>query len=160
MVDIKDEALSLKIARYFCGDMNALDGHFDTIPARPAMEEREEIIFIQRALALSEKSRMEGLLALESELNEKAIAACDVFEYGLPFVIDGEEASFIDEILGNIIARENDPVKRNLSMAKKTALLSIQCGDSRRRTLLKILSFFGDDIRNFTKNTMRLDQEL
>jgi flagellar motor component MotA len=152
MVSIKDNFLSEKITEYLCGDIHALETCFDTvIPRRPAPEEREEIVFIKRALALSEKARREGLLALEPEIDKAGIASCDIFEYGLPFIIDGEDAAFIDRILGNLIAHENDPEKKNLGEAKKEALLSIQAGDNPRILLKKCISYFGEDIRQIAR---------
>jgi flagellar motor component MotA len=157
IVSIKDNFISEKITEYLCGDIHALDTCFDTIPLRPAPGEREEIVFIKRAFALSKKARREGILALEPEIDKVGITSGDIFEYGLPFIIDGEDAAVIDRILGNLIAHESDPVKKNLCEAKKDAVLAIQAGDSPRILLAKCLSYFGDDIRQVIKKSDGFD---
>jgi flagellar motor component MotA len=147
MVNIKDNKISARITEYLCGDINALSTCFDNIPCRPAPLEREEIVFIKRAVALSEKARLEGVLALESELDKAGIASCDIFEYGLVFVIDHEDGCTIAGILDNLIAQENDPVKKHLDEIKKEVILSLQAGESSRVLLERYISHFGDDIR-------------
>jgi flagellar motor component MotA len=154
MVSIKDNFISAKITEYLCGDIHALETCFDTIThCRPAPEEREEIVFIKRAFVLSEKARREGLLALDAELDKAGIAAGDIFEYGLPLVIDGEDLVAIERILANLVAREHDPVKKNLCEAKKEVVLAIQRGEPSRVLLARCLSYFDDDIRQIVKKS-------
>ncbi|GHU66165.1 hypothetical protein FACS189447_06450 [Spirochaetia bacterium] len=121
------------------------------IPKRPAPQNREEVQFILHAIEYSEKTWRKGLLIMEKLLDREMIAARDIFEYGMIFVIDGENASFIDKILTNLIERETDPVKRNLCQAKKEAVLSIHAGDSPRILAMKLLSFFEDDIAHIVE---------
>jgi flagellar motor component MotA len=151
MVDINGNIISEKITNYLWGEIHALDTCCDAVPDRPAPLEREEVVFIKRAYALSEKARREGPLSLEPELDKAGIAAGDIFEYGLPFVIDGVDADLIERILDNLITHENDPVKKNMCVAKKEALLSIQCGDNPRILRAKCISHFSDDIRQIIK---------
>jgi hypothetical protein len=60
------------------------------------------------ALKYAEKSRREGLLALEEELDQAKMDERDIFEYGLRFVVDGTDAEIIETILSNIIKQEKD----------------------------------------------------
>jgi flagellar motor component MotA len=115
------------------------------------------VVFIKRAYALSEKARQEGILSLESEIDKQGVASGDIFEYGLPHVVDGVDASLIERILDNLISHESNLVKKNLCEAKKEALLSIQCGDPPRILCEKYLAHFDDDIRQIIKNEIHDD---
>jgi flagellar motor component MotA len=157
MVNIKDNMISARITEYLCGDIHALDTCCDTIQCRPALSEREEVVFAKRARALSEKARREGILSLEPEIDKAGIASGDIFEYGLPHVVDGVDASVIEHILDNLIAHESNPVKKNLCVAKKEALLSIQAGEPPRYLIAKYVSHFDEDIRQTIKNEIRDD---
>ena len=89
---------------------------------------------VGKALENAKKARREGLLALEEELEKEKIEGRDIFQYGLRFVVDGTEKSYIDEILTNIINQEKDEQLRILMNIQKIAVLSIQAGDNPRIT--------------------------
>ncbi|AEF85913.1 leucine Rich Repeat domain protein [Treponema primitia ZAS-2] len=144
--------------KYLDGDIDA----FDHLPnmrfyKRPEPRDREEVRFICRAMEFSDKSRREGLLALEELLDRRAIADGDLFEYGIVFVIDGFRQTSITEIFDNMIEQETDPVKQNLSRAKKAAVLSIQQGDSPRFLFLTLFSFFDEEIRQIVEKEILPD---
>jgi flagellar motor component MotA len=83
-----------------------------------------------RALRYCEKSRRQGLLALEEETDQEKIDERDIFEYGLRFVIDGTDAKIVEKILSNIIKQEKDEDMAVLKNIQKEAVLGIQAGDS------------------------------
>jgi len=96
---------------------------------------------LNRAIAFSEKARREGLLALEDECHSDKINKRDIFEYGMQFVIDGTDDSFIDKILSNIINHEKDELTRLLKTIQKEAVLSIQSGCNSRILILMMNSY-------------------
>jgi flagellar motor component MotA len=150
MVDIPDNKVSALCAGYFSG------GSFDIKEALAEIShelppEREEIRFMRRALAFAEKARREGLLALEGEVDSALFAARDVFEYGISFVIDGEEPSFIRTILDALISHEHDPWKRKLMTVKRDAVLATQAGDNTRVLAMRMLAFFDKSIEDMVK---------
>jgi flagellar motor component MotA len=151
LVAIKDNPIDLACAKYFAsGDLDILT-KIDLDLALHEEDEREEIRFIKRVIELSEKCRREGILALEGDLDHEGIADRDVFEYGLPMAIDAYEPELIEKILSNLIAHETDPVRRNVALAKKEALLSICAGDNPRLLLMKLLAYFDESITKGVK---------
>jgi len=145
LVNMENNPLDAALVKYLDGDFDALTD-IDFSAAIQDEEEREEIGFLKRALKLSGMARREGLLALEEYLDREGIAARDVFEYGLVLVIDGWDPVDIGEILDNLITHETDPVRKNISQAKKKAVLSIMDGDNPRIFVLKICAFFDESI--------------
>jgi flagellar motor component MotA len=98
---------------------------------------------VKRALALSEKARREGLLALEDESDQEKINNRDIFEYGLHFVIDGTDAKILEKILSNIIKHEKDENMYILKSIQKEAVLMIQEGTN-PRLLYALLNSYTD----------------
>jgi Leucine-rich repeat (LRR) protein/flagellar motor component MotA len=145
LVNIENNPLAAACTKYLSGDIDAIDS-VNLYAAIQSEEEREEIRFIKRAVELSEIARREGFLALEEHIDRKGIAARDVFEYGLLLVIDGWDAVNIAKILDNLIAHETDPVRKNISMAKKKAVLSINDGDNPRLLIGMLCAFFDEGI--------------
>jgi len=144
MVDIKNNLIDLAYAKYIGGDSEA----FDNIDFGAGIHfgEWEEKSFMERALEMSEISRREGLLGVESRLDNDRIMAKDVFEYGLSLAIDGLENEEIEKHLAMLIDRETDPVRKNLSLAKKHAVKMICEGNNPRDLLLMLSAYFDDDI--------------
>jgi len=93
-----------------------------------------------RAVFLSEKSRREGLLTLEDEIDTDKENRRDIFEYGLRFTVDGTDNGLIRDILECIIRQEEDKYTRLLMDIKKEAVLSIQAGYNTRITACKLNS--------------------
>jgi flagellar motor component MotA len=151
LVNIENNPLEAACAKYLSGDSNALIG-IDFFAAMQPEGEREEIGFIKHALEFSETARREGFLAMEEHLDHEKIAARDVFEYGIVFIIDGWDAVDIARILDNLIAHETDPVRKNISLAKKEAVLSINAGVNPRLLLAKLCAFFGESIETELMN--------
>ena len=85
---------------------------------------------VEKALASANKARSNGILALEDDLDHEKVDGRDIFEYGLRFVVDGTDRSYIEEILSNIINQEKDDQLRTLMNIQKKAVLSIQAGDN------------------------------
>jgi flagellar motor component MotA len=150
MVDIPDNKISAVCDGHYSSDSfdvsEALTKISHEIPS-----EREEIRFMRRALAMSAKSRREGLLVLEEELDPALLAARDVFEYGIAFAIDGTDRELIKSILDILITHEHDPWKRKLMSAKRDAALSIQAGDHPHMLALIMLSHFDKSIEDMVK---------
>ena len=84
---------------------------------------------LQRAIALASKSQQQGLLSLETEIED---IADEYFKQGLRFVVGGTAPRLIDEIMTNRIANEKDKYTRILKTVQKRAVLGIQAGESFR----------------------------
>jgi flagellar motor component MotA len=104
-----------------------------------------------RAHVLSEKSRREGLLALEEESDQEKIDSRDILEYGIRFVIDGSDKEYIEKILSNIINQEKDEDMRILKNIQKEAVLMILEGANPR--LLHAL------LNSYTDITIKEDED-
>jgi hypothetical protein len=145
LVDIKNNPLDAACAKYLSANWDA----FSNIDFKSAIlpeEEREEINFIKRAMSLSEIAREEGVLVIEKHLDHDGIAKRDIFEYGLPFVIDQLDIEVIDTILTRLIAHETNPVRKNFALAKKEAVLSLYNGDDARVMALRLCAYFDKSI--------------
>jgi len=145
MVTIKDNPLYAAYAKYIGGDCEAFD-NIDFIAAKQTEEEREEITFIKRAMEIGEIWRREGLLGVENRLDNGRVMAKDVFEYGLSLAIDGWENEEIEKHLAMLIDREIDPVRKNLSLAKKHAVKMLCDGYFSRVVFLILAAYFDDDV--------------
>jgi flagellar motor component MotA len=163
--------------------VKALAGHKDdadfdfvdflaTLDFPRAPKIRAELTFIKKAFAFSDKARREGLLALEDMCGKEIIEKFnnfqniellfltenpDVFEAGILLAVDRYKPEYIDEMLGRVIERENDPVKKNFLNAQKAAALSICAGDNSRITALKLLGHFEDDVQSLAKEVLLKD---
>jgi hypothetical protein len=145
MVHIKDNPIDTACSKYLSGDGDALC-NIDFKSAILPEEEREEVSFIKRAVALSEIMRREGPLALEDRLDHNDIAARDVFEYGIPMIIDGYDNDFIDTVLTRLTEHEINPVRKNLALAKKEAVLLINAGENTRIVAMTLFAYFDRDV--------------
>jgi flagellar motor component MotA len=156
MVDIKDNPVTIACAKFITGDSDAI-ANIDFDSAIQEEGEREEIRFIKRAVALSEKARREGLLAFEADLDQKGIAARDVFEYGLLLIIGGVEAEYVEKILTMLISHETDPVQRHFAKAKQDAVLSIYAGENTRILTMKLLAYLDKSIADVVTEELLRD---
>ncbi|GMO42483.1 MAG: hypothetical protein Pg6C_04070 [Treponemataceae bacterium] len=161
MADFPDNKVSAACAAYY-GDHSfdadkALEAAVANIDSPPPAE-REEIRFMRRAVAFSEKARREGLLALESEWDRALFAKRDIFEYGMALVIDDEEPEFIKSILDALIEHEHDPWKRKLMTVKRDAVLSIQNGDNPRFLAMRMLTHFDKTIGDMAEAEFLKDE--
>ena len=82
--------------------------------------------FIQRAIALADKSQQQGLLSLEDETED---IADEFFKQGLRFAVGEFEPRLIDEIMTNRIAHEKDKRARLYKTIQKRAVIGIQAGE-------------------------------
>jgi flagellar motor component MotA len=146
LVNIENNPLEAACEKYFAGDFEAFSSIDFKAAIQPEEEEREEVRFAKRAFSLIKIQRKEGLWALEKHLDQDGIAAKDVFEYGLQFVIDDWNFGIIGKILDGLIEREIDPVRKNFAMAKKEAVRSICNDDNPRILLVNLSAFFDEDI--------------
>ena len=145
MVDIKNNPLETACVNYLSGDSKAFEKiDFSTAIAKEG--EREEITFIKRAFQISEMARSEGWLEIEKHLDNEGIAAKDIFEYGLSIMIENWDFEDVDKDLTLLIAREPDPVRKNLAMAKKDALRMIHEGYNSRILKLMLAAYFNDEV--------------
>ncbi|MDR1072232.1 MAG: hypothetical protein LBL45_00955 [Treponema sp.] len=102
---------------------------------------KEYNALVERAFLLSEKSRREGLLALEEMIEENKYMQRDIFEYGIRLAIDGTDGQLINKILTNIVELETDKDKKLLKRIQKEAVLAIQEGLNPRLLLLLMNSY-------------------
>jgi len=145
MVDIKNNPLETACVKYLSGDSKAFENiDFSTAIAKEG--EREEITFIRRAFQISEMARSEGWLEIEKHLDNEGIRAMDIFEYGLSIMIENWDFEDVDKDLTLLIAREPDPVRKNLAMAKKDALRMIYEGYNSRILKLMLTAYFDDEV--------------
>jgi hypothetical protein len=102
-----------------------------------------------RAVQLSERSRREGLLAIEDAIDFDKLKQRDIFEYGLRFAVDGIDSAITKDILANIIMQEKDAYTRLIMQIKMAAILSIKEGEGTLIVACKMNSFtdiaFTDD---------------
>jgi len=85
----------------------------------------------EKAMAMSEKTRREGLLSLDDCIDEEKLYQRDIMELGLRLTYDGTDLTIIDNILTNIIDQETDNQKKLLKTVQKNAVLMIHQGYSR-----------------------------
>ena len=150
MVHIKDNPVEAAWKKRLSGDETAFD-NMDFKSAMLPEGEREEVLFIKRALFLGELARKEGILAIHEHLDKDAIAARDPLEYGLSVVMD---IWLMDldyrEVIGDIITKQidgaPDPVQRNIVTAKKDAVMWILDDLNVRLLKMKLLAYFDEDI--------------
>jgi len=153
MVDLKDNPIDAAHEKYLSGDYNAFL-NIDFAAAIKPEPEREEVTFIKRAYTMSKTARQEGILALESLLYADAVAARDVFEYGLSLLVDGSAVDvwmgcgkeYLDAALGKLASHESDPVQKNIALAKREAVLSLYAGENPRILVKKLLAYFDKSI--------------
>jgi len=163
MVDIKDNPINAAHEKYIRGDRNAFSNIDFASAIRPEVE-REEVSMLKRAVEMNELSRCGGLLALESRLDAEAIAAGDVFEYGLSLIAEshtgfwmGLESEYISATLDRLVERAIDPVQKNLALAKKEAVLSIFAGENSRILTAKMSAYVDKDIAKMMEGEMLMD---
>jgi len=165
MVDLKDNPVDAAWEKYRYGDEDAFAA-LDFSAMIQVEGEREEIRFFRRAMEMSETSRREGLLALENHLCEDA--EHDVFERGLFLIVDSDLDSGFSQypeyeicaVLDKMIARETDPVQKNISAAKKEAILSILAGDNPRIMIAKVLAYFHPSVADEAISDLEKAKEL
>jgi flagellar motor component MotA len=96
---------------------------------------------VKKVLHTAEKSRREGLLALEDELDYEMADNRGIFEYGIRFVVDGTDQVIVDKILSNIVKQEKDEDIFILKTIQKEAVLAIQEGMNPRLIYLLLNSY-------------------
>ena len=99
---------------------------------------------LQRAIALAGKSQQQGLLSLETEIED---IADEYFKQGLRFVVGGTAPRLIDEIMTNRIANEKDKYSSLLKTVQKRAVLGILAGEP-FRVFYHVLKSIPDLTRN------------
>ena len=99
------------------------------------------------AVNLSEKSRREGLLALEDEIDKLDENRFNFFKLGMKLALDSIESDIIYRILSNIIMREKDEKERRLKIIQRESVLSIQAGFNTRMLCLTLLSYLSKEER-------------
>jgi len=96
-------------------------------PIEPAPSFREAFYAIlKRALFFTEKVRYIEFDEIEKSLDREKIDNRDIFEYGMQFVVDGTDTSYIDKILSNIIKQEKGEQQIVLKTIQKEAVLAVQ----------------------------------
>ena len=147
MVDIKNNPLDAACAAYLTGD----DGAFYDIDFKALIQpekEREEILFIKRAIEIHKMDRDEGIVGIEKRLDRDGIAAKDVFEYGISLLVIGMDYKDIDKYMTILTDRETDPVRKNFSLAKKEAVRMLYEGCNPQQLKETLLASFDEDVRD------------
>ena len=106
---------------------------------------------VSRILLMSDKARREGLIAVDSMIDENKYNQRDILEFGLRLTMDGTDGGIIDQILTNIINLETDDNKKLLQTIKKEAVLKIQEGWNPRLLKLLLNSYVNIDVEETMK---------
>ncbi|MCL2704719.1 MAG: hypothetical protein FWE72_00730 [Spirochaetaceae bacterium] len=150
LVDIDGNKVTLLCKDYWQGKQNAFEDLEDIRHELP--KEREEVAFIKRATKIHKIAWDNGLLALEAEWNREGYDNNDIFEYGIPLVIDDYlGAHHIESQLNAMIEREHNPWKKKMGQVKKTAVMAILAGDIPRMVEEKLLCYFDDNVLRILK---------
>ena len=96
---------------------------------------------IIKAVKYSEKSRQEGLLSLEKDINEDKSNRFDIFKFGLKLAIDGANPEYINNVLTNMIELEQDKKNRLTKIIQRETVLCIQAGYNPKMLAFILLSF-------------------
>ena len=108
---------------------------------------------VLKAVYFSEKSRREGLLSIENDVDKMGSDSGGFFKLGMKLALDGIDSWLIENILNNIIGYEKDEKEKRLKLIQKEAVLCIQTGYNSRILCLKLFSFLN---RNESKILERL----
>jgi flagellar motor switch protein FliG/flagellar motor component MotA len=92
------------------------------------------------AVELSQKSRREGFLALNEEIEELDSESMGILKFGLRLVLDGAESGFIYYVLTNMIDLEKDSEAKRLGIIQREAVIYIQAGYNTRVFTLILFS--------------------
>ena len=113
--------------------------------------EKAYLAIAKEAIELSEISRREGLLSLEDRIDEEKYEQRDIFHYGMRFVVDGTDETFLEKILTNIINQEKDEDEKTLKIVQKEAVLLIQQGNNPRVVAAVIGSYVDNELAKATR---------
>jgi len=108
---------------------------------------------IKIAAAFSEKTRREGLLSIEEELNALDSKDFYILKHGLKLSLDGVDSRFIGVILTNLIEQEENKNILRIKIIQKEAALCIQSGFNTRMLVLKLISYLS---KNECKSLVKL----
>jgi flagellar motor component MotA len=106
--------------------------------------EKAYLAIVKLADEWSKHSRDKGILSLEEMIDYERANQRDIFHFGMRFVVDGTDTSFIDKLLSNIINQEKDVDIKLLKNIQKEAVLGIQEGIN-RRGIVQILNSYVDN---------------
>jgi len=96
--------------------------------------------FVLCAIRLNEKSRREGILSLEDEVED---LDDENFKMGLRLLIDGIAYEIVDEIYSNLISFEKDELTARLMTVQKRALFGFYRGEN-NYVLYKVLKSYAN----------------
>jgi len=94
--------------------------------------------FILCAKRLSEKSRREGILSLEDEIED---IDDENFKMGLRFLVDAIDYNIVDEIFTNLISFEKDEFAARLLTIQKRTIFGLYRGENTRILYLVLKSY-------------------
>jgi flagellar motor component MotA len=103
----------------------------------------------------AERSRREGLLAIEETIDKNLYRTRDPMMIGLQLVVDGTDSELIKEWYSNVIEADcsQDPLKRVLYRTIETGILGVQTGHHPRIISLLMDSICPSEYRpDFLKN--------
>ncbi len=120
-------------------------------------EKKECLQLLDLMISLSRKQHKQGLLSLESEVNEKSPF---LLQKGILLMLSGTEPIVLREILNNYISSSNYSGKEFLSaILIKEGLLSIQMGEYPWDIKEKLVAFLGVDFSNEIKQHFGVDNK-
>jgi len=111
------------------------------------------------AVELSQKSRREGFLTLNEEIEELDSENMGILKFGLRLVLDGAESGFIYNVLTNMIDLEKDSGAKRLGIIQREAVFYIQAGYNTRIFTLILFSHLHKYERRPLENRL-LDDDL
>jgi flagellar motor component MotA len=113
---------------------------------------------IQKLLSYAEKSRREGILALEEQLEEMGsgeLGRWDPIFVGIRLVVDGTDAEYVDRVLRNLGSHYQDVKPGSEAIVRsrtyheiaRVGCLSIQMGSNPRVLELELWSLLPQELR-------------
>jgi hypothetical protein len=119
--------------------------------------EKAYLAIVRTAVENINVARTMGLLVLEERIDEEKAEQRDIFHYGMRFMVDGTNATFIDKLLSNIINQETDEDVKLLKNIQKEAVLRIQDGTSLRLFVSMLNSYVDNTLAQATWKDLEKD---
>ena len=113
--------------------------------------EKAYLAIAKEAIEWNEIGRRKGLLSLEDKIDKEKYEQRDIFHFGMRFVVDGTDQTFLDKILTNIVNQEKDEDEKTLKIVQKEAVLGIQDGDNPRLFAAKLGSYVDNELAKAAK---------
>ena len=113
--------------------------------------EKAYLAIAKEAIEWSDFARYNGILSLEDRIDVEKYEERDIFHYGMRFVVDGTDKTYLDKILTNIVNQEKDEDEKTLKIVQKEAVLGIQNTDNPRVIAATLGSYVDNELAKATR---------